>query len=601
MLSFQRYFCLLLVILAQSFSFSQESAVLNLRQQREVISSMADTNLILAQNYGMDVLSDPPLIDDSLEYARYLNSMGNLFYLSSDFETAFRFYRQSYVIRENNGASNATLASSLMNLGNVMYSTRSIDQAIEYLRSSLRLIRKSEDYTPKNLAFRHNTIGLCYEEQGIFDSARYYFLLAINEIESDSTAEEWDVIDSYDNLANLLKQQGNIDSANIYLKKSLNVSIKNEFYYDIAWTADHLADSYISIGNRKEADKYLELAKDALAKVPNLGVQLDLAKTTLLYYLHFYNKDSVLYYLNMMNEVSEAYYDEATNKNIQEMETRYQVEKKEAALALSKAEAARLDAENSSQRIYLFASFCLLLVVVGGFLLAYQSYQRKKKITQMEMEIKDSKLDELMSEQESKAYAAMLKGQEREKDRVARELHDRLGGTLAALKMSLKRPENKVMSEDLEILDQALMEVRSISHNLSSGIIEKNGLNQALEQLFKTLERGSSTKFQLFLHPAIASLGQSVSLELYRIVQELATNTIKHAKATEVSLQTNFEDDTFNMIYEDNGLGFDLKKAKKGIGLDNVKARVKKINGILNIDTEIGRGTIIIVELNRKS
>lgn len=573
---------------------------LSASDQRKRILSIADTNLVLAQKRGLEVLNSLSLNDDSLGYASFLNLMGNLYYMSSDFETAFSYYQDSHIIRETKGVKSSILASSLMNLGNVMYGTSSFDKAIEYLRSSLQLIKSLKKYNSKELAYRHNTIGLCYQGKYQYDSAEYYFLLAIDEIQADTSAEEWDVIDTYDNLADLLKLKGESEAAIDYLKKSLEISLKYEFYYDIAWTADHLADSYIKKGDRQKAEEYIQLAKDALNKVPNLANQLDLTKTIVRYYIVFYDKDSLSYYFNLANVLSDSFYIGATNKNIQEMETKYQVEKKEAALALSMEKSARLKAENESQKLYLLAAIVLLFVLAFVFLLAYQSNQRKKRISEMEMEIKDNKLDELMSEQESKAYAAMLRGQEKEKDRIARELHDRLGGTLAALKLTLKRPENKVSEEDIAILDQAVVEVRSISHNLSSGVIEKNGLNQAIDQLFRTLERGSSIKFNRYLHPAIASLGQAASLEIYRIVQELAANTIKHANASEVSLQTNFEENMFNLIYEDNGKGFNFKRVEKGMGLENIRARVKKIHGNLHIDTEKGRGTIVIVELNRK-
>jgi signal transduction histidine kinase len=90
-----------------------------------------------------------------------------------------------------------------------------------------------------------------------------------------------------------------------------------------------------------------------------------------------------------------------------------------------------------------------------------------------------------------------------------------------------------------------------------------------------------------------------MGIELYRIVQELVSNTLKHSKADEVSLQTNFTEGIFNLIYEDNGVGFDPKELKGGIGLENVKGRAERIGGELNIDAAKGRGSIFIVELKK--
>lgn len=219
----------------------------------------------------------------------------------------------------------------------------------------------------------------------------------------------------------------------------------------------------------------------------------------------------------------------------------------------------------------------------------------------MELEIKDNKLDELMASQESKTYAAMLKGQQQERERIARDLHDRLGGTLAALKHSLRSPENKIKEEDLEIVDQAVKEVRDVSHNLASTQFADFGLSEALGQLKSTIENVGEVKFEVYLHPSTSKLEQKVTIELYRIVQELLSNTLKHADANEISVQTNFTENIFNLIYEDNGRGFDPFKVQRGMGLDNMRARVKKIGGVMNIDAEIGRGTIVIIEINQKS
>jgi signal transduction histidine kinase len=236
-----------------------------------------------------------------------------------------------------------------------------------------------------------------------------------------------------------------------------------------------------------------------------------------------------------------------------------------------------------------------------AFFFAYRANQQKRKINEMELEIKDGKLDELLTNQEAKALSAILKGQEEERERIAQELHDRLGGTLAALKLSLRKPGNHVAEEDMEIVNEAVKEVRSISHNLSTGLIQRYGFNQALKQLFKRMQGSDEMKYDLYLHPQIAKLGQAVGIELYRIVQELLSNTIKHANASFVSVQTNFDDNTFNLIYEDDGKGFDVKIASKGIGLENVNKRVKRLKGNLNIDSAPGRGTIVIIELNQHS
>src|SRR5690606_6581321 len=174
---------------------------------------------------------------------------------------------------------------------------------------------------------------------------------------------------------------------------------------------------------------------------------------------------------------------EKVSENLHEIETRYQVEKKEAALQMSLEKSSRLNTELENQRLW--ATVMLIGLGVLAILTAFIYYylRQKRKVAELELNIKERQLDELMKSQESKAYAAMLRGQDQERERIAQDLHERLQGTRAALQMSLTRKENPVSEEESATVDEAGQEAPNIAHNLSPGLMQKSGLTQALQQL----------------------------------------------------------------------------------------------------------------------
>lgn len=550
--------------------------------------------------------ASPQPIDTSI-YITLCVKIGNTYFATSQYEEALQYYYKAHRIIEQIGALKL-LSFAQYNAGMVHYYINNYEKASYYARRSLKNLleydgQKDDRYEGifKNhqIGDVYNLLGLIYFDQSIDDSADYYLNEALEHYRNAPIVNEVAVLSVNDNLAQLYEFTNRPLKAIENYEWSLSIYLKDSSYYDIAWNANHLAAVYSQIDNKEKALEYIQMAKEAAEKMAYLDVKKDVYKTALAVYSKYKITDSLSFALNKFIQLNDSLVNQKVSENIHEVEARYQVEKKEAALQMSVEKSARLNAELENQRLW--ATVMLIGLGVLAILTAFIYYflRQKRKVAELELNIKERQLDELMQSQESKAYAAMLRGQDQERERIAQDLHDRLGGTLAALKMSLRRKENKVSEEDLEIVDEAVQEVRNIAHNLSSGLMQKYGLNQALQQLKSTVEKSGGLKFNVFLHPKISILGQGVAVELYRIVQELVNNTIKHAQATEVSLQTNFDGNTFNLIYEDNGKGFSPSEVKSGIGLENIKARVKRLNGNLHIDAEKGRGAIFIIELNR--
>ncbi|GAB5522264.1 MAG: hypothetical protein Roseis2KO_01360 [Roseivirga sp.] len=252
-------------------------------------------------------------------------------------------------------------------------------------------------------------------------------------------------------------------------------------------------------------------------------------------------------------------------------------------------------------------SLGLSLILLLTVLILLRYYKERQKVAYRQV-------DELLANQEIHSLQGVLAGQEEERQRIATDLHDKLGAILGMVKLHFSAVEERidVLREDNkkqydkanELLDQASSEVRNISHNLLSGVLVKFGLVPALQDLKDTVEATGKLKVQLVAgEQTEGRLSGEQELQIYRIVQELISNILKHAKATEAVVQLNRTNGEINLIVEDNGVGFDVEEArqKRGIGLKNLEARAAKLNAKLHFDSGKGAGTTVSVDIPLKS
>lgn len=249
--------------------------------------------------------------------------------------------------------------------------------------------------------------------------------------------------------------------------------------------------------------------------------------------------------------------------------------------------------QKAEQQKIVFGSSVLLLVV-SLILFAYLMKQRKLKVEQQ--------LKTLEQEQQIKVAESLLLGEEKERGRLARDLHDGLGGLLAGVKVNLSDGDNQShtsIKKTSDQLDNAISELRRIARNLMPETLLRSGLETALKDLCQSL---STLKMCVELQTINISKGIDLQIQLviYRILQELLNNVIKHADASEVFVQCSQQDQVFYITVEDDGKGFDttaMKNTGNGIGLKNISSRVEFLHGKLEIRSIIQKGTEINIEL----
>ncbi|KAA3637745.1 MAG: sensor histidine kinase, partial [Bacteroidetes bacterium] len=225
-------------------------------------------------------------------------------------------------------------------------------------------------------------------------------------------------------------------------------------------------------------------------------------------------------------------------------------------------------------------------------------------INRKNQQLNQQKIEVLNREQETKLLKAILKGEEKERIRIGRELHDGLGAVLATVKMFISNityntkdnPTKATFQKAESMVDDACKTVREISHDLMPGVLEEQGLRAAMENLCKSLTNKNTTFYYYFFGDENA-LDEVVKPGIFRITQELLKNTVKHAEASEVIVQLSIEEDMITLEVEDDGKGFDTSINHEGIGLKNIRSRTEFLKGILHIESTPEQGSTFTIQV----
>lgn len=244
---------------------------------------------------------------------------------------------------------------------------------------------------------------------------------------------------------------------------------------------------------------------------------------------------------------------------------------------------------------YLILGTAILIFFILSFIVFVVHYQRK----QFRLEIKQNEEKQVIElEFQRKLLENSMEVQELERRRLAKDLHDEVGALLSVLKMGnnqLVKKETadesvkKLINNNKELIDESIGLVRSISKDLVPQTLENFGLIHAIEEFFHKIEKNSNIGFK-FLYKNISGnqrFTPKVELSVYRIIQELSNNALKHANAAYIDLIINFEDNKLFIVFADDGVGFSmdevLKNPNSGLGIRNIESRLSIINGTIKI------------------
>ncbi|MEZ4790853.1 MAG: sensor histidine kinase [Flavobacteriales bacterium] len=279
-----------------------------------------------------------------------------------------------------------------------------------------------------------------------------------------------------------------------------------------------------------------------------------------------------------------------------------------SAIALShvRSEKAQADREVQQQRNRTLLALALAAALALIALLLYRSMRNKQRLAKKEKELHDEQVDQLLSQQEMKSINAMLEGQEQERERVSKELHDHVGHLLGTIKHQLGELEEQVADVKSEqtvqykrvtgLLDNAAGELRRISHDMAAATLNRFGLEKALKDLRDTIHINGRLQVELNTFGLEKPLERGVEIAVYRIVQEAVSNVLKHAQASELSIAVTHAPGRLSVLVGDNGTGFDTNATSSGVGLTNIRSRAAALGAQVQIDSAPGKGTTVSVE-----
>jgi signal transduction histidine kinase len=391
-----------------------------------------------------------------------------------------------------------------------------------------------------------------------------------------------------------------------YLLLAKELKLVNE----ITESLGRIGETYLAAGDIPAAVSYLQMARDSAIKngFKNQAMKVEV----LLAEAHRRNGDAVKAneLLQAAMEKKAAIYDTNTVKELAVAEARYQNEKKKneiAALQLSNTEKALTIARR--ERLLLAGGLvAVTILLVLGFL--YSRNYRKRKQAERAKKAQQQQILFLEKQQQLVSLQSMINGQETERTRIAKDLHDGLGGLFSTIKMHFSTLQHEIkelrqyplFTRSYELVNTASEEVRRIAHNMMPEVLIRIGLVSAVQELCNSISAGKLLQVSMQSYGMEKRLNAATEIMLYRIIQELLNNIIKHADASEAIIQLNRQNDRLNITVEDDGRGFNMEDTVNTTraGLDSVKSRVNYLNGTLSIDSrqEIGTTIMMVFLLN---
>ena len=361
--------------------------------------------------------------------------------------------------------------------------------------------------------------------------------------------------------------------------------------------AIHYTDSAIAIAR---AARLISVLRDAYQEAGNIEV----ASGNISRYHH---------YDDLRDSMDEILSSDKILKNTQEMDAKYSLNKKQAEIDVlnKQREIQQLTLKQRSTMNWALSGLVLVTAVIA--VLYNRNYRQKKRLLQANTLLQQQRITELEKEKQLLAARGVLQGQVDERTRLAKDLHDGLGSLLSSAKYSFSNMKDNLVitpataaafERSMGMLDRSITELRSIAHNMMPEALVRFGLDTALKDFCNSVDQSGAIHltYQSF-EIQESTIPPLTAGAVYRIIQELVNNILKHADATTALVQLIRKDDTLSITVEDNGRGFNpsILQTSDGTGYLNLKNRVAYLNGTIDIQTAPDKGTSVNIEISNLS
>ena len=482
----------------------------------------------------------------NLELAKSENSIGNCYTILEQHQSSIPHFENALAI-ETSLDNKLGIAINYQNIGHANEELDNHDIAFDYYNKSLKYNEEINSKLGKIIC--NNSLARILIKREEFKNAELLIKPLIPKVKelNDNFHASMILL----NYGNLMTKTGRFSEAETYLQESLDLSLKHDLSFGVIESYTKLSELESSIGNFKKALTYQSLANEASNKVIN----------------------------------------DRNNQYINDLVIKYDANAKTQKIADLSSENIAVKSQLRKNKIIMgsigFSALCFMGMVFTYF------HQRQKR--------KDDLILSLKREHQIKTLESLIKGEEQERNRIAKELHDGLNGDLSAIKFKLNKITESSqlnVSEVIDMLDKSCQQVRNISHNLIPPSLESFNLAEATEEFCSKMDDIHDENIH-FQHLGDAfQLDKKVEVNIYRIIQELVTNSLKHANASEISVQLCKRGHRLEITVEDNGKGFDPNRVKsQGIGLKNIQSRVDFLDADLDFSSDLS-GASYYIELN---
>lgn len=561
-----------------------------------------------------------------------LRFCGNYHHAKSNFDSAFVLYHEALGIFRSL-ADTFEIASTMLSIAMAYNNTNDHVKSVEYGMKTLTLFEQLND--SKGIGKVLNMLGISWREQGEYQQAKKYFL-EYNRLAQKGT-DTVDIAYSFNNLGAVYRDlkkpdsalyffklgseyfsrkkylngmalayrniggvaydKGDYDTSLYYAKKGLETGIESgekraqcHSYHDIATIWLKMKDTQQAV---VYFNKALMLAQEITEKaiLRNSSYELAVINENRGNY-----KEALLRY-KIFKAWNDTLFDIEKTRVYGDLERKYQTTQKEQQINILSQESA-IQQLRLKQRNLLLAGSVILLS--SAALMIYFTQNRRKLKA-------EARLQGELFRQQQQAAREVLHAEERERRRIATDLHDGVGQLLSAALLNLHQAgehteENstarQMAGRAAALLSQGCDEMRSISHKMMPSALLKAGLAMSVKEFLEKID-GDKIKVYLDVAGLDRRLDEQTETILYRVIQEAVNNVIRHAEASELSIQIAKDEQGIAIAIEDNGKGFDVSRLPdtEGIGLKNIRSRIALLNGTLDVDATPGRGTLLAIHI----
>lgn len=605
---------------------------------------------------GLKTLEEARLLAEKINYQhgiiQCLLTTGNYHRAKNNWTNAIDYYNRilSYCATvKDDSLREKSKMMTYNNLGGIYNFNGDFQESLAYRLKSMEIVEKMMPENYNNRAIIYLNIASDYRQlkipakgieylsktAGFFPKLNdrlkmeFYYEYYENYISIDSTAKASAILDSIGlaltqfNLSDFqqadyalmlaklkgnyaLKQLQHPDEALKEFNLSLTYALKTENKQEWNEGMYNIGLTYLQKKNYQLAIRHLQEAYDSSVAQTLNNLSFKIAGSLADAYTGSGQLALANTYLRKALDLQLKIYTDDKTRELNFLEARYQSEKKENeinSLRLSNTE--KELAVTKRNRLLLIGGISalgLLLILV----LLNRSNRQKRLIAEKDRKLKEDQIRFLERQQQVVSLQSMINGQESERTRIAKDLHDGLSGMFSTVKMYFSTLQHEkeelknhiTFTKSVELIDSAADEIRRIAHNMMPEVLMKLGLVHAVQDMCSNISAGKLLQVQLQSYGMEKRLNASTEIMLYRIVQELLTNIMKHAQASEAIVQFNRSSNRLVVTVEDNGRGFSLQESdnRNHAGLETIKSRVTYLNGNITIDSQKEIGTTVIME-----